>query len=357
MAVTDLWYSKGDPAKPTKRCGRGLRYRVTVPGHPAKSFRLKRAAETHEAQLLTQGPPKPQATTTVAELIDAWQAGKQHLSPKGREAVSLAARAVRPVWGDMLASGVTREAVQAWISAEPGSASRKHKLAQCLAGALGIAVARGIIDANPATGLALPSQVRREPVYLTAVQVGRIADHADGWGMGRTPDSVRPGWYGPMVWFMATNAARIGEVCALNVGDVVRRRVDGEWRWRARVGRAKGNRGRDLPVPERVVAMLDLDRPGDDPLFVTVLGSRVLKDNWRARVWQRAVLAAKLPRVTPHDMRHTAISWAIADGADVKAVQRMAGHRSATVTLDVYGHLWDRGLDDVAARMDARVGR
>ena len=62
-----------------------------------------------------------------------------------------------------------------------------------------------------------------------------------------------------------------------------------------------------------------------------------------------------LAGVTPRVMRLTAISWAIGDGADVKAVQRMAGHRSATVTLDVYGHLFDQGLDDVADRMNARL--
>ena len=56
-----------------------------------------------------------------------------------------------------------------------------------------------------------------------------------------------------------------------------------------------------------------------------------------------------------HDLRHTAASLAIASGADVKAVQRMLGHASATMTLDLYGHLWDRGLDDVADRMDAMM--
>lgn len=59
--------------------------------------------------------------------------------------------------------------------------------------------------------------------------------------------------------------------------------------------------------------------------------------------------------MVPHELRHTAASWAIADGADVKAVQRMLGHRSAKLTLDTYGHLWDAGLDDVGRRMSRRV--
>ena len=43
----------------------------------------------------------------------------------------------------------------------------------------------------------------------------------------------------------------------------------------------------------------------------------------------------------------------IAAGADVKVVQRRLGHKSAAMTLDLYGHLWDRALDDVRLRIDA----
>jgi hypothetical protein len=32
--------------------------------------------------------------------------------------------------------------------------------------------------------------------------------------------------------------------------------------------------------------------------------------------------------------------WLIRQGADVKLVQARMGHRSATTTLDTYGHLW-----------------
>jgi hypothetical protein len=54
----------------------------------------------------------------------------------------------------------------------------------------------------------------------------------------------------------------------------------------------------------------------------------------------------------PHELRHTAASLAIASGADVKIVQQMLGHRTATMTLDLYGHLFPDRLNDVADRMD-----
>jgi integrase len=55
----------------------------------------------------------------------------------------------------------------------------------------------------------------------------------------------------------------------------------------------------------------------------------------------------------PHELRHTAASLAIGSGANVKAVQRMLGHASASMTLDRYGHLFGEELDAVADRLDA----
>ena len=42
----------------------------------------------------------------------------------------------------------------------------------------------------------------------------------------------------------------------------------------------------------------------------------------------------------------------IASGASVKAVQRQLGHRSATLTLDRYGHLWPNELDALAEALE-----
>ena len=44
---------------------------------------------------------------------------------------------------------------------------------------------------------------------------------------------------------------------------------------------------------------------------------------------------------------------AIASGVDVKVVQQMLGHKSATMTLHLYGHLFGDRLDTVADAMDA----
>jgi hypothetical protein len=64
---------------------------------------------------------------------------------------------------------------------------------------------------------------------------------------------------------------------------------------------------------------------------------------------------AKFPRVTVHELRHTAASLMIASGANVKTAQAQLGHKTATMTLDQYGHLFPDDLDDVADKMDHLV--
>ncbi|MBP2372121.1 integrase [Paeniglutamicibacter psychrophenolicus] len=44
-------------------------------------------------------------------------------------------------------------------------------------------------------------------------------------------------------------------------------------------------------------------------------------------------------------------------GANVKAVQRMLGHSSAAMTLDVYAELFDDDLDAADIALDAAVSK
>ena len=48
---------------------------------------------------------------------------------------------------------------------------------------------------------------------------------------------------------------------------------------------------------------------------------------------------------------HTAATVAIASGADVKSVQDMLGHATASFTLSTYCHTSEQMMKDTAARM------
>ncbi|MEH0820911.1 hypothetical protein V6U84_12155 [Micromonospora sp. CPCC 205714] len=47
----------------------------------------------------------------------------------------------------------------------------------------------------------------------------------------------------------------------------------------------------------------------------------------------------------------------MAEGANVKAVQRMLGHASAAMTLDVYANLFQDDLYQVTHRLDRAAAR
>jgi integrase len=79
------------------------------------------------------------------------------------------------------------------------------------------------------------------------------------------------------------------------------------------------------------------------------------------RVFVPAVRDAGLrPGLRLHDLRHTCASLLIQLGAHPKVIQEWLGHRSITVTMDVYGHLYPslnealtQRLDDVLAKARA----
>jgi integrase len=62
----------------------------------------------------------------------------------------------------------------------------------------------------------------------------------------------------------------------------------------------------------------------------------------------------ELARLRVHDLRHTAASLAISCGSNVKVVQQMLGHKSASMTLDLYLHLYTQDLEDLAGRLNAQ---
>jgi hypothetical protein len=77
------------------------------------------------------------------------------------------------------------------------------------------------------------------------------------------------------------------------------------------------------------------------------------RNGWFLRaVGEAQSINPTFPRVTIHDLRHTAASLAVSAGGDVKAVQRMLGQASAPMTLDTSAGLFDDDLDAVSDRLN-----
>ena len=92
----------------------------------------------------------------------------------------------------------------------------------------------------------------------------------------------------------------------------------------------------------------------DDVMFVNTRGGLLRRGGFRTNYWLPALTKAGLEGVRVHDLRHTAVAFAInLTDAHPKAVQVRFGHSSIQQTYDRYGHLFPQmdvsiadGLDD-----------
>jgi integrase len=78
-----------------------------------------------------------------------------------------------------------------------------------------------------------------------------------------------------------------------------------------------------------------------DVVFTSTKG-KILDPTSVTEAFKRLLGQAGLPLETRiHDLRHTAISQMLANGAQIKVVSEIAGHSSVKITMDIYGHSYD----------------
>jgi len=346
----------------------GPRYRVRY-RKPDKKQTDKRGFKTKkEAELFLASVTVAKATgdyidpahgkVTVAHLAPTWLAGKKPpiLKPSSYLPLETAWRAhVEPRWGSTEIRDILPSEVQAWVSElgqQKKSASVVLRALGVLAGILDMAVGDRRIPRNPARGLKnLPRKTKKiGRVYLTHDQVHTLANAS------AHPD---------LVLVLAYTGLRWGEATALRVRHVneLRRRLHVEEnavlvKWEIHVGTPKTHERRSVPYPSflsKRIAAACAGKGPDGLLFGngrTHMKRQGDSEGWFAVAVKRAQkIDPTIPRVTPHDLRHTAASLAISAGANVKAVQKMLGHASAAMTLDTYADLFDDDLEAVATRM------
>jgi integrase len=301
----------------------------------------------------------------VRELAGTWLDGKRPpaLKPSAFEPLEIAWRLhVEPKWGDRELRSIVPSEVQAWVTTlgqprdgKPGkSASVVLRALGVLAGIIDMAIDDGRLKKNPARGLKnLPRKKKRKAgrAYLTIDQVQTLA------AASRHPE---------LVLVLAYTGLRWGEATALRVRHVnaLRRRLHVEENAVQvnnviHVGAPKSWELRSVPYPKFLAPHFERlcagKRP-DDLVFGD--GKTYLRPSQSGTGWFEGAVARvqlvdeDLPRITPHDLRHTAASIAVSAGANVKAVQKMLGHESAAMTLDTYADLFPDDLDSVAERLD-----
>jgi len=91
----------------------------------------------------------------------------------------------------------------------------------------------------------------------------------------------------------------------------------------------------------------------DDLVFTAPRGGTIREHKLAERYFKPAAVKAGLAAaLRVHDLRHTAASLLIREGASIKALQKQLGHKDAVQTLNRYGHLYPDELDSLAERLE-----
>lgn len=325
--------------------------------HFARKVDAQRWLDDVTSSVVTGTYTDPRTSSVTLEDWSAiWLKGQVHLKATGRTRVEGIVRLyIVPRWGTTRLRDVSHAEVQAWVTElltgglSASSVQRTHGL---LSQMLDLAVRDRRLPANPAKGVKLPRKLPKVRRFLTAAQVEALVVECEPYGL--------------VVRFLAYTGLRWGEMAALRVHDVdpVRRRMRivrsvTEDNGRLIFDTTKTGEERTVPLPRFLAEQITASFAGkgpDDLVFQGTRGGVLRNGNFNRRTFGPAAIAIGEPALTPHGLRHTAASLAIAAGGNVKVVQQMLGHATASMTLDLYGHLFPDQLDDVADRLDA-IGR
>ncbi|WP_306359524.1 site-specific integrase [Nocardia sp. CC227C] len=380
--VEDLWFKTSvtiDPATgkksrervKSKRYGQWKRWRARYVDPNGKertqSFATKNAAQKFldsdvTTRVVTGTWVDPDRSGVLFVVVaEKWFATKKFRKPKTVAGYrSLLDSIVIPRWGETPLRDIEFEDIQEWVVelSQTGSsrfegrglsASRVIQSYQVFNQVLRFAIKAKRLATNPAEEIDLPSMASAERRYLTHLEVMRLA--------------MAAGRFRPLVFTLAYTGIRFGEAIALRAWavDLDANRITVARSATPVTGQGyvetdtKNHTTRTVPIPATLAKELRTlleDRQPDALVFPSHKGGFLTSTEFRW-VFDKAVKEAGLNNVVPHGLRHTAASLAISAGANIKVVQRMLGHKTAMLTLDLYGHLFPDDLDAVAAGMEA----
>lgn len=386
MAVDDLWYLKKkdehDERVPSKRHGRGKRWRVRNDGAATVLFDNKKVAERYDADTrsdMSKGQyidPRS-GRTLIRDYGETWRKDQLH-RPRSVERVEQALRLhVYPVIGHIPIADAKRSHIRSWVK------DRSRVLAPVTVRWIYHVVLVPLFKSaeidrdrgpTPCVDVTLPEMPDAKYTIATPDQVWALADNIDPR-------------YRAVPILVAGCGHRAGEVFGQEVDQVdflgrevsIRQQAVKLVREPVHLAEPKTKysvRTVELStvVSEELARHIQLFPPSlldledrTDPRKPKTRGARLLftdedgmpvKAREFSDVWRPAVKAAGLPLgYGLRDLRHYYATLLIYGGANVKTVQTSMGHSTPTVTLNTYLGYWPDMLDRTRTLVDDALKR
>ncbi|GAA2002656.1 site-specific tyrosine recombinase XerD [Catenulispora subtropica] len=251
-------------------------------------------------------------------------------------------------------NAVTRDDVGAFLaSLRGGAASSAARTMSAVRGLHRFALAEGWVDADVTDEVPPPQVPLRLPKALPLADVERLLA-ATGGGEALAPRDRA------LLEFLYGTGARVSEAVALDVDDVDRED-------RTVILDGKGGKQRLVPVGSYACRALDdylvrlrpeLARKAKagnaGALFLNARGGRLTRQGAWTVLGAVAARAGLAGRVSPHTLRHSFATHLLDGGADIRTVQELLGHSSATTT-QIYTRVTVDRLREVYASSHPRA--
>ena len=284
------------------------------------------------------------------EYADSWikttvPANCKEASTKGYE--DILRLHVLPAFGDLKVIDITRGQIKNFLFSKINEGKTKstvNSYRAVISGVLNQAIDDGIILANPAHSLGRIGKKENDNGKvdpLTSDELKELLDSVQG-------DRELSGHY-PFLLLLARTGVRLGEGLALKWDD-----IDFNGRFikiertfsKGRITSPKNGKSRTVDMSwqlsdallklkkSRVVVPIDEDSQW---VFTNSKGGLIHQDNWRQRVFKKALKRAAIRNIRIHDIRHTYATLRLSKGDNIVDVANQLGD-TVQVVLKFYSH-------------------
>ena len=284
---------------------------------------------------------------TLEEHVAHWRARKVRATARTLKRYDTSLNnQILPYLGTEKLTGITTPDLRTWVSklvSDGHGAASITKAVALLKQILKSAFDDELIRRNPVIGIEVPAVVPKDQKALTIAELKQFVEQC--------PD------HKALLLVLGLMGLRISEATALQVRDVdlskriltVRQSHTHGADYKRIVSTTKTKKPRQINIPEPVLKELEplvLTKKVKDFVFQGARGLGPISYSWfRKAIFSPAAASLGLEGIGIHNLRHTAASLLISQGAQITTVSQILGHKSIIQTLKTYGHYYPSDVE------------